>query len=62
MHKLVAKAIRECSVDVRREMSKSIYVSGGVSMLPGFPGRLQLEMDRLTPESVVPKVREPVAD
>lgn len=56
IHKLVSKAIQECGLDARKEMSRSIYLSGGVTMLPGFTERLQVEMDRLTPPAVVPKV------
>ena len=43
-------------MDIRKEMAKSIYLSGGVTMLPGFPERLQAEVTKLTPATVSAKV------
>ncbi|KAG1658682.1 actin [Nymphon striatum] len=56
LHKLVHKAIMECSMDVRKEMTRSIYLCGGVTLIPGFADRLQKEVDKLTPPSLTPKV------
>lgn len=56
LHKLVHHAIQECGVDLRREMSRSIYVSGGLTLLPGFAERLENEVDKLTPNTITPKV------
>ncbi|KAG8195652.1 hypothetical protein JTE90_004987 [Oedothorax gibbosus] len=56
LHKLVHHAIQECGVDLRREMSRSIYLSGGVTLLPGLVERLQTEVDKLTPKTITPKV------
>ncbi|XP_022244923.1 uncharacterized protein LOC106462082 isoform X2 [Limulus polyphemus] len=56
IHKLVHRAFQECSMDIRREMVRSIYLSGGVTLLPGFAERLETEIDRLTPPAIVPKV------
>jgi actin-related protein len=47
VHVLVHKAIRECSLDVRKELSQSIFLAGGLSLLPGFRERLEAEMARL---------------
>jgi actin beta/gamma 1 len=49
VHVLVKKAIAECSLDVRREVSQSIFLSGGLTMLPGFKQRLEAELERLLP-------------
>jgi len=54
VHVLVLKAIKECSVDVRKEMTQSIFLSGGLSLLPGLRERLECEVGRLTP--IQPKV------
>lgn len=43
-------------MDIRKEMVRSIYLSGGVTMLSNFPERLESELDRLTPSHLVPKV------
>ncbi|XP_071453407.1 uncharacterized protein [Hetaerina americana] len=56
VHKMVHKGIQECSMDIRKEMIRSIYLSGGVTMVPGFASRLLLEVDKLTPPSITPKV------
>ena len=48
--------IQDCDIDVRKEMARSIYLSGGVTMLPGFPERLESEIDNITPSHLIPKV------
>ena len=47
---------QDCSMDIRKEMVSSIFLSGGITLLPNFPERLQAEVDRLTPPHLVPKV------
>lgn len=37
-------------------MVRSIYLSGGITLLPNFPERLEAELNRLTPSHLVPKV------
>ena len=49
VHVLVKKAIAECSLDVRREVTQSIFLSGGLTMLPGFKERLEAELEKLLP-------------
>ena len=49
LHVLVRKAIMECSVDVRKEVSQSIFLSGGLTLLPGFKQRLQQELNKILP-------------
>ncbi|KAG8234451.1 hypothetical protein J437_LFUL014197 [Ladona fulva] len=56
VHKMVHKAVQECSLDIRKEMVRNIFVSGGVTMLPGFTTRLVKEVDQLTPPAITPKV------
>jgi hypothetical protein len=36
IHDLTNKAIMACGMDVRKQMCRSIYLSGGGSMLPGI--------------------------
>ena len=48
--------MQDCSMDIRKEMVSSIFLSGGVTLLPNFPKRLEAEVDRLTPSHLVPKV------
>ncbi|KAK4319682.1 hypothetical protein Pmani_009416 [Petrolisthes manimaculis] len=56
IHKLVHKAIMECSMDIRKEMSRSIFLAGGVTQMPGLVDRLTTELDNLTPPAIRPKV------
>ena len=49
IHVLVKKAVAECSLDVRKEMSRSIFLSGGATMIPGLSGRLEAELEKLLP-------------
>ena len=49
VHVLVKKAIAECSLDVRKEVTQSIFLSGGLTMLPGFKQRLEAELEKLLP-------------
>jgi len=47
---------RACPIDSRRQMWRSVYLSGGVTLLPGFGKRLELELQKLTPSSVAVQV------
>ena len=49
VHVLVHKAIRECSMDVRREITQSIFLAGGLALIPGLRERLELELEKLSP-------------
>lgn len=54
---MVQKAIQATSVDARKQIAENIYVSGGVTMLPGFVERLTKEVAKLSKTKIVPKVR-----
>lgn len=45
-------------MDIRKEMSRSIFLVGGVSLLPGIADRLTTELDNLTPPAIRPKVTD----
>ena len=49
IHVLVKKAIAECSLDARKEVTRSIFLSGGTTMIPGFNHRLENELEKLLP-------------
>ncbi|KAK6993657.1 actin [Biomphalaria glabrata] len=52
LHKLIHQAIQSCPMDNRRHMWRAVYLSGGVTMLPGFPERLERELTKLAPPGV----------
>ena len=56
IHKLVHRAIQSTSIDLRREMAKSIYLSGGMSRIPGLVERLDAELRKLLPANLSVKV------
>ncbi|XP_021342763.1 uncharacterized protein LOC110443095 isoform X2 [Mizuhopecten yessoensis] len=56
VHNLVFKAIQFCPIDSRKHMYRAIYLSGGVTMMPGFAERLQKELIKLAPPSVIVEV------
>ncbi len=52
LHQLLYDAIQACSIDVRRELYSNIVLSGGNSLMKGFPQRLRKEMTSLAPPVV----------
>ncbi len=56
VHVLVHKAIRECGVDARKEIARSIFLAGGLTLIDGLRERLEAEVTRLTPAPVFPRV------
>ena len=51
LHQLVWDSVQACSIDQRKEMLRSIYLSGGTSRLPGLKERLEGELRLLAPSS-----------
>ncbi|KAJ7355131.1 hypothetical protein OS493_027920 [Desmophyllum pertusum] len=49
IHELTVKAIMACSIDIRKQMCRNIYLSGGGSMSTGLAERLQVEVSELMP-------------
>ncbi|XP_076448133.1 uncharacterized protein LOC143284892 isoform X2 [Babylonia areolata] len=56
LHKLIFQAIQSCPMDSRRHMYRAVYLSGGVTMLPGFHERLEAELRKLAPPAVTVEV------
>jgi actin-related protein len=54
IHLLVKRALAEVSLDVRKEVAQSIFLSGGLTLIPGFKHRLEAELSKLL--SVRPRV------
>jgi len=52
IHDALDKTVRDCDVDMRRELWKSIVLSGGSTLYPGLPERLYAEMAALVPNGV----------
>lgn len=59
VHSLVLSSITSCDVDLRRDLFGAVVLSGGTTLLPGFPERLEKELKSLAPSSVRVKVVAP---
>ena len=51
IHKMAARSIRNCDIDLRGELYSNILLSGGSSMLEGLSERLHKELTTLVPIS-----------
>ncbi len=38
---------KKCDIDIRKDLYSTIMISGGTSMLPGFPSRLENDINRI---------------
>ena len=56
----VLKAIQACDIDRRREMSRSIFLSGGATLATGFQERLERELTAISPSSYTVQVQASV--
>ncbi|GJP83270.1 hypothetical protein CLOP_g13443 [Closterium sp. NIES-67] len=59
LHESAYNAIMRCDVDVRGDLYGNIVLSGGSSMFPGMPERMQREVGALAPGSVRVRVVAP---
>lgn len=59
VHKVIEKSIEHCDADIRKEMWGNIVLTGGSTLFPGFPDRLQKELLKLAPVSMKVKVIAP---
>jgi len=55
----VNNSIRNCDVDLRRDLYQNIVLAGGSSMFPGLKERLHKEITALVPESIEVKIIAP---
>jgi len=56
IHKLTFKSILKSDVDIRKSLYNNIVISGGTTMFPGLPQRVQKEIATLAPDSMSVKV------
>ena len=59
IHDIVASSIMTCNEDVRKELYANIVLSGGSTMFPGMPERMQKEMTALAPPTMKVQVTAP---
>ncbi|KAK0500137.1 actin 2 [Armillaria luteobubalina] len=56
IHETTYNSIYKSDLDIRRELYNNIVLSGGTTMFPGLPDRMQKEMTALAPTSIKVKV------
>jgi actin-related protein len=56
IHQSVYKCIQTCDIDLRRDLFKSIVLSGGNTLFPGIETRLAKELQNLAPQKIDVKV------
>ena len=49
IQEMVHRSIEQCPIDFKREMCRHIYLSGGTTLMTGFPERLKAELSKLMP-------------
>jgi actin-related protein len=59
LHKMVYESVLRCPMDTRRDFYANIIVSGGPTLMNGFPERLQKELTALAPSTMRCKVVAP---
>ncbi|KAL4226512.1 hypothetical protein ACF0H5_014497 [Mactra antiquata] len=56
LQKQIYAAIQQCPIDSRKQMYRSVYLSGGVTTIPGFSERLEVELRKLAPPAAIVEV------
>ena len=59
LHELVHQSIMRCDIDIRKDLFSNIVMSGGTSMYPGIPDRMQREITFLAPSTINVKIVAP---
>jgi len=59
LHELTKKTVDDCDLDVRKDLLANIVMSGGTTMFPNMPERLQAEVEKLAAEGAKVKVIAP---
>jgi len=59
LQKMVASSIDMCDVDIRKELYLSIVLTGGNTLFPGLPSRLQKEIQKANPPAFRVKILHP---
>ncbi|KAG0722745.1 actin [Chionoecetes opilio] len=59
LNELVHQSIMRCDIDIRKDLFSNIVMSGGSSMYPGIPDRMQKEITYLAPSTINVKIVAP---
>ncbi|KAI6653869.1 Actin2.1 [Oopsacas minuta] len=59
IHQLIYNCIKDCQIDIRKDLYSNILLSGGNTLLSGFPERLRKEIMNLAPPKSTVKMSSP---
>jgi actin beta/gamma 1 len=59
LHKMTYETIVTCDVDIRKDLYSNVILSGGTTLYPGLPERLEKELDAMCPTANLVKVIAP---
>lgn len=59
IHQQIYKVINDCDYDLRKDLYENIVLSGGTTLFPNLPERLQTELKALTPPGIKLKIVAP---
>jgi actin-related protein len=59
IHELAFNAIMKCDLDMRKDLYRNVVLSGGTTLLPGLPARIERELTALAPSGVHVNVEAP---
>jgi actin beta/gamma 1 len=60
LHELIFNSIMKCDIDLRNDLYNNVVLAGGSTMFPGFPERIQKELETLAPSATKVKVFAPL--
>jgi actin, other eukaryote len=56
MHKMCFESIQDCDIDIRKDLYSNVILSGGTTLYPGLPDRLEKELDAMCPQQNMVKI------
>jgi actin-related protein len=59
IHEAAFKSVSMCDVDLRKDLCANIVLSGGTTVFPGLPARIQSEIEALASKAMKVKVVAP---
>jgi len=59
IHEATYNSIMKCDIDIRKDLYGNVVLSGGTTMFPGIPDRLQKELVNLAPSAMKVKIIAP---
>lgn len=59
LHTMTFNSIKECDIDIRRNLYENVILSGGTTLYKNLPQRLEMELEKLAPQPGMVKIIAP---